>query len=225
MMILTLFLLGCGLPLFWCAMQDYDWLYKVHGPPRLLYALIDRPAARFFYLFVGGLMLFWGVARIVNPPPVIKPEFIFQLAKPLGVNPAELTSATAALAADSSETVQDFKRDETGWVSFWVPLKAASPHFDAAFMSSKAGPDFSEGFHMNKLKTPSGNFAGGRKLYFDPALQSCDNVLFSKTPLSSAAFMMIICDPDISVQNGTESGDLVIRFYRKGTTDYKFIHR
>lgn len=225
MMILTLFLLVCGLPLLWCAIRDYDWLYNFHGPPRLLYALLHRPATRWFYVIVGGVMAFWGVARIVNPPPEIKPEFIFQLAKPLGVNPAELTTATAALAADSTGRIQDFKKDATGWGSFWISLKASNPHFDAAVMSSKAGPDFSEGFHLNELKTSSGSFVGGRMLYFDSTLQSCDNVLFSKTPLSSAAFMMIICDPEISAKNGAESDNLEIRFYRKGTIDYDFIHK
>ena len=149
----------------------------------------------------------------------------FSTGEAVGVNPAELTTATAALAADSTGTIQDFKKDATGWVSFWISLKASSPHFDAAVMSSKAGPDFSEGFHLNELKTSSGSFVGGRMLYFDSTLQSCDNVLFSKTPLSSAAFMMIICDPEISAKNGAESDDLEIRFYRKGTTDYDFIHK
>lgn len=223
MILLTLFLLLGGLLLLLLAIWNQDWLYKFSGPPRVLYALLGRPATRCFYILMGIVMSVWGGVRMANPPPKIQPQFIFELAKPLGVNPAELTSATAVLEADKSGEIQNFKKDNTGWVSFSVRLKDSSPNFEPALKSSTAGPDFSEGFHLNERETSTGKFVGGRILYFDAELQSCDNVLFSKTPLGSAAFIMVICNPEISAKNGASANELLIYFFRKGTPDYKLV--
>jgi len=221
-MFLTMFLTVGGVFTFWCALKNYDWFFNMPGFSKLFIDAIGRRTARLFYLLVSLILFGWGVSRIANPPPTIPTDFIYQLATPEGIDLTKSLEADAALRG-APEKILHLQSDESGWVSFWWQLDAKTPFFQNAAASTTAGPDFREGFHFPD-KSHDSKLLGGRVIYFDSNLVSCDNVLFSKQPLKSASFAMVICNRVASRANG--SGESLSIFYcRAGSPLYQQLIR
>ncbi len=213
---LTLFLFLGGAFTVWCCIKDYDWYFKYGGFSLFFIDGPWRQVARIIYGFFGLVMLTWGTARLVDPPPVIPTEFIFELGKPYGI---DLIPAEDSLEQLRGKSVFNLKEDDKGWTSFWVPLEKDDPNYQSAALAAKAGPDFAEGFHRSSC-SPGGQPVEGRIIYFDSGLQSCDNMLFSKKPLSTAAFVMVICTEEVSA-GYKETEGLVVHFFRAETPPFQ----
>lgn len=221
--ILTVFLAVSGVFTFWCALKNYDWFFNFPGPSQLFIQLIGRTPSRIVYLFFSIILLGWGITRIISPPPKIPTDFIYQLAKPDGINLSEPTEATLALNKIPPSLITQLQYDQAGWISFWKSLSPDTPIFSQAAASTTAGPDFDEGFTLRK-RSYNGMQLEGRILYFDAQSISCDNIIFSSRPLSSASFAMIICTPEASKKNGF-GNSLAIFYCRAGTPLYKKLIR
>ena len=158
----------------------------------------------------------------MSPPEKIPVGFIYDLASPQGIELSDIATATTKLLS-AKHPIYEVRVDEQGWASFWYDLDSASPLFSHAVASSTAGPDFHEGFAFPE-KSIGNKELSGLIIYFDTALTSCDNVLFSKHPLDSASFAMIVCNPEASRHNG--GGDSLTVFYcRKGSAVYRKLTR
>ena len=215
---LTLFLLIGGAFTVWCAARDYDWYFKVAGLPMLFINTVGRRAARVIYILAGLGMLSWGVSRVVDPPPTIAADFIYDLGRPHGIDLVD-SRATEELKL-KPEAVFGLQTDELGWTSFWMLLTKDSPHYESAALSSDAGPDFSEGFALSR-RMVNGKPLQGRIIYFSAEMESCDNVIFSKKPLSSAAFVMVISSKALSDRHS--KGGIPVHFFRAGTELYSTV--
>ena len=221
-LILTLFLSLGGLLAFWSALKDYDWFFEFPGPSQLFILAVGRPAARKVYIVFGVFLLGWGLVRMIDPPKDVPVDFIYEMASPQGIELSNVKVATSELMG-ARDSIYGLETDREGWVSFWWNLDAQSPYFAYAKASSTAGPDFHEGFAF-RGKEVGGKKLAGRIIYFDSELTSCDNVLFSKHPLDSASFVMIICSPDVSKENGVE-GSLAVFYCREGSALYRKLVR
>ncbi len=216
-LVLTTFLTASGAFTFWCALKNYDWFFNFPGPSRFFILLVGRKISRVVYLLFSLFLFGWGSARIVEPPPKIPTEFIFDLAKPSGI---DLTASSGVVfnSLRASKEIRDLQFDQFGWISFWMALDPTKPYFVDAVSSTEAGPDFHEGFTFRK-KAYGGRQLEGRIVYFDANLVSCDNVIFSGHSLSSAHFALIICTQEASQQNGF-SGSLSVFYCRAGSELY-----
>jgi len=217
---LTWFLLIAGLFTLWCSVKNYDWFFSWGGKAEQFINMVGRKVARAFYILIALALIGWGGYRLVNPPPVIPTTFIFEFAKPGGIDLTAAAAATEALKQNTQD-VKELTTDESGWTSFWTALPKDHPVFAAAAASAVAGPDFAEGFALPR-KNVGERLIEGRIVYFNEALESCDNVLFSKRPLKSAAFVMVICSEAISAANGLD-GALMVYYLRAGTEAYRIV--
>lgn len=219
---LTLFLvLGGGFTL-WCSIRNYDWFFEAPGASKNFIAVVGRPLARLFFIFFSGGLLIWGVTRVISPPPLIPSDFIYAVASPRGVDLTDPLMAKNELLS-AKPSFHRLKVDEGGWVCFWNRIESTDPAYGVAKASSIAGPDFQKGFAFGPRSHEERSLKG-RVLYFDSDLVSCDNVLFSKHPLSSAAFAVVICTPEASRVNG-DNGALSVFYCRAGTNLYAKIFR
>ena len=160
--------------------------------------------------------------RFVSPPENIPVDFIYDLARPQGIEISNAQTSTFELMR-SRVGVYGVHADEQGWISFWHDLEPTSPFFAYAVASTTAGPDFHEGFAFRQ-KDIGDKKLMGRIIYFDSTLTSCDNALFSKHPLDSASFAMIICSPEASRHNGGGSS-LTVFYCREGSSLYRKLIR
>ena len=221
-LVLTTFLTASGALTFWCSLKNYDWFFDFPGPSRLFISLVGRKVSRVVYLLFSIFLLGWGLARIVAPPPKIPTEFVFDLAKPAGI---DLTASSGVVfnLLKASNKIRDLQLDQSGWISFWIALDPNTPYFADAVSSTNAGPDFHEGFAF-RSKSYGGRRIDGRIVYFDADLVSCDNVIFSDHPLSSAHFALVICTPEASSENGF-GGSLSVFYCRAGSELYSKLIR
>ncbi|MGF1453684.1 MAG: hypothetical protein ACFB21_16625 [Opitutales bacterium] len=216
-LVLTAFLTASGAFTFWCSLKNYDWFFNFPGPSRLFILLVGRKFSRAVYLLFSIFLFGWGIARIVNPPPEIPTEFVFDLAEPAGIDLTEPKGAVFKRLKES-DAISDLRFDQSGWISFWLALDPNTPYFADAVSSTKAGPDFHEGFAF-RSRSYGDKMLDGRIVYFDADLVSCDNIIFSDNPLSSAHFALVICTPEASRQNGF--GESLSVFYcRSGSELY-----
>jgi hypothetical protein len=221
-LVLTTFLTVSGVFTFWCSLKNYDWFFNFPGPSRLFIVLVGRPVSRVVYLLFSMGLTGWGVARIVDPPPKIPTDFIYELAAPGGIDLTKGAETTTALRQHPG-LIRELHTDKEGWVSFRTRLDPHMPFFQDAVASTEAGPDFHEGFAFRRRSYGEMKLEG-RVIYFDPQLVSCDNFLFSSHPLSSASFAMVICTPETSRENGFEDS-LSVFYCRAGTPWYKKLFR
>ena len=219
---LTLFVIISGVFTFWCSFKNYNWFFEAPGLSRLFIYVVGRQIARGIYLIFSVFFFGWGLLRIVSPPENIPVDFIYDLARPKGIEISNVQTSTLELLR-MREDVYGVHADEQGWISFWYDLAPVSPFFSDAVASTKAGPDFHEGFAF-RVKDIGDKKVGGRIIYFDSTLTSCDNFLFSDHPLDSASFAMIICSPEASRHNGGE-GSLTIFYCRAGSPLYRRLVR
>jgi hypothetical protein len=216
-LVLTAFLTASGAFTFWCSLKNYDWFFSFPGPSRVFISLVGRNVSRAVYLLFSMFLFGWGFARIVKPPPKIPKEFVYDLAEPAGI---DLTAKSGLILNQlrTTKEIRDLQVDQSGWNSFWVALDPSTPYFADAVASTKAGPDFHEGFSF-RSKSYGNRRLDGRVIYFDSNLVSCDNVIFSDHPLSSAHFALVICTPEASKQNGF-GGSLSVFYCRAGSNLY-----
>jgi hypothetical protein len=109
------------------------------------------------------------------------------------------------------EEIDALESSDGVWTSFRTRLLPEDPHFVDARDAAAAGPDFHKGFHLGSRRI-GGERIEGRIIHFDAELVICDNVIFSKHPLSDAEFVMAICDEATSSE-----GELTLMFARKGS--------
>lgn len=211
-LILTIFLFFAGIFTLFCAFAKYEWFLSDEDlQETLIYRIIGKKGIRIFFFAIAGICIAWGTARIVNPPREIPSEFLFDIAKPDGI---DLTTEDALEKLKAVDSINSLKQKDGKWASFESNLLAASEFFTDARDAAAAGPDFDKGFNLRSLRI-DGAKVEGRIVYFDPDYVVCNNWLFSKNPLSSAEFVMVICNEDTS-----EEGTLRLLFARKGSAWY-----
>jgi len=214
-MSLTVFLLVAGAFTVFCSFKNYDWFFnsKEQGPQKAI-AKLGRGLSRVAFILIGLACLGWGIYRVIEPPRDIPLTFLQDIARPVGI---DLSSPEAGAQLQSSGDIQKLEVASSGdWISFETVLPTDNPHYVDARDAAVAGPDFRKGFHLNP-KNVDGSKVGGRIVHYDEDYVICDNVLFSKQPLSSAHFIMVICPEDLS----EEVDGLRLVFARRGTDVYK----
>jgi len=213
--LLNVFLFGAGFFTLACAVMNYGWFFKTNEKlPSLLISALGNKWARIYFAVIGVICLGWGAYRLENPPRDIPVVFLYDLAKPEGI---DLTNDKVLQKLKSSKAFQAIKSNNGKWDSFQTILPKSSPHFTDARDAAAAGPDFRKGFHLGS-RTVDGFKVEGRIAHFDSEYVICDNVIFSKHPLSSAVFIMVICDEKTSRGEG-----LTVFFARKGSKLYSLM--
>jgi hypothetical protein len=217
-LVLTLFLAVAGVLVFWGSWRNLDWFFKPKGSYGTFVRLAGRPVARVCYLVAAMGMIGWAGARLLSPPREIPTGFLHELATPQGIGLTNPREAVVALRQVPGK-IRSLQTDASGWVSFWTSLDPAVPYLPDAVASTQAGPDFPEGFAFRR-RALGEMILEGRILYFDTHNVSCDHGLFSRHPLDSAVFALIICTPEASRHNGF--GNLTAVFYcRAGSPLYQ----
>ncbi len=213
---LTWFLVLGGAFVLFCSIKNYDWYFRLGGiKAQRLLKTIGRKSARILYIVVGASMLGWGVYRVANPPAFIDPSFLDALSRPQEI---ELTKDEATGLLEKSEKIRGLELGpDKKWSVFWTILEPDDAIFPSAREAAERSTDFSKGFHLPK--TDVGPFhVGGRIVYYDADYVICDNFLFSKHPLESAEFVMVLCDRELSTL--PESEGLPVFFARKASAAF-----
>lgn len=188
-MFLTLFLLFTGLFSVAGGLRNWEWFFA-HPKARLFVLLFTRTGARFFYVLLGGMFLYFGGARLVEPPLTVTQAMLRTLS-----NPAEfaLTSPDAAEGLKALPGWDDFQVSEGGqWLSFSRTLEPGHPLYPLLRDTDGFDVDTNPGFVWKRKL--DGQPARGVIFYFDRGLHPCDNWLFSRHPLASAEFVVVVLD-------------------------------
>lgn len=195
-MFLTLFLLCTGLFSAAGGILNWNWFFA-HPKAQLLVWLFGRTGARIFYVVLGLPFLFFGGSRLVTPPLTITEAMLQTLTQPAG---APLTAGEATGRLKTLHGRRDFQLSDSGqWQSFSLILKPEHPLFPLLRAKDSAGADaFSvdaePGFTWKKKLY--GRPMRGTIFYFDKDLHPCDNWLFSRHPLDSAVFVVVVLDEE-----------------------------
>jgi len=194
-MFLTLFLLSTGLFSAAGGILNWEWFFA-HPKARLLVRLFGRTGARAFYVLLGGLFLFFGVTRLVTPPLTLTEPMLRTLTHPAGF---ALTSPEATERLKALPGRDDFQVSDNGqWQSFSLMLGPDHPLSPLLRDTDGFNVDTDPGFVWKRKL--DGKPMRGAIYYFDHDLHPCDNWLFSRHPLASASFVVVVLDEDSSLR-------------------------
>ena len=188
-MFLTLFLLFAGLFSTAGGVLNWEWFFA-HRKAVFFIQLFGRTGARAFYVILGGLLLYVGGTRLITPPLIITDGMLRTLTHSAGY---ALTSPKACEALKTQPGWGDVQVSSDGqWQSFSRVLATGHPLYPLLRDTESFHVDVDPAF-MWKRKL-DGQPARGAIFYFDAGLQPCDNWLFSRHPLASAAFVVVVLD-------------------------------
>ncbi|WP_437281284.1 pentapeptide repeat-containing protein [Sorangium sp. So ce375] len=139
--------------------------------------------------------------------------FVKRLARPGGIDLAGPTS-TARLRAEPS--VHGLEEEGGAWSTFYTVLPPGTEEFRMAERIARIGPGLA--FYEDRVVF-QGKRLVGRTIYLRSDYVVLDNVLFSSTPLSDAAFLVFVLNPTVSKRLGEDG--VVVRFFRAGTVAYR----
>ena len=91
---------------------------------------------------------------------------------------------------------------------------------EAAFLKSIADSGSGDGFYFDRLQVGS-SWLRGRWIPIDKDGQICENGLFSKRPLKTAEFVIIIFDEKSTKSLSKEEATIAVAYRRKGTKLYE----
>lgn len=129
--LITLSLIAAGAFTMWCAFRNYRWFFETGWQGYLLNRYASRNFARLLYFMIGLLVMAVGGARLVHPPRVIPDDFLFELARPDGIDLIAPREAATRLAAAPRRNLE-LRTDDQGWVSFWRVIDPSEPFFQDA---------------------------------------------------------------------------------------------
>ena len=213
----TLMLAGGGAFCVFCAWRNYDWFFANHAA-RPFVRILGRKWARIGYILLGLFVLTPGIARIVRPPAVFTVDDARFFALPFGF-PLLEPGATGRIRTTPS--IGNLKEKDGQWEEFSFVLK--EERFPVLRDPSSLFVDVDGGFNVNERKF-DGIPHTGVVMYFDTQYRLCDNVLFSRTPLASAEFIVLVWDSATSLQYAKGNG-LLVTLHRKGTSMYESFAR
>ncbi len=212
-MLLTLFLLCGGLFSLAAAVLNWHWFYQ-HPKAALVTLLLGRMGARVFYGLLGLALAGVGGWRLVSPPAQISSAALRTLTHPAGTSVLAKTAAAdlnaIALAGSLNVVAGEWKR-------FSTVITAQHPLHSILDDTDTLAVDFEPGFLMRHRF--EGRTVRATIFYFDAALRPCDNYLFSRTPLSSAEFVVVVWDKAASEAFGEKRGLRTV-WYRKTDADF-----
>lgn len=218
MELLTIFLIVVGVISLVMSLLKAEYLHFLAiGDAKKLLDIFGGKVMRMFYAFIGAICLVWGISRVIDPPREIPVVFLHELAKPAGI---ELVADDALAKLKEAEGILDLKETDDSWAFFEMRLPADHSHFVDARDAAVARSDFRKGFHLGARKLNDRNVEG-RIVSFNADYVICDNMLFSKKPLSSTVFVIVICDEATSAQ---EDGSLVLLFAKKGSPEFETLN-
>lgn len=208
-MFLTLFLLATGLFSVAGGILNGEWFFA-HPKARLLVRLFGRTGARAFYMLLGSLFLYFGAARLVVPPLTLTDPLLATLTHPAGF---ALTSPEATEGLKTLPGRDDFQMTDNGqWQSFSLRFDTGHPLFPLLRDTDGFNVDLDPGFvWKRKLE---GKPMRGAIYYFDSALHPCDNWLFSRHPLGSAVFVVVVLDEKSTLSLTGQDGLKAIWLHR-----------
>jgi hypothetical protein len=209
-MLLTVFLLSSGLFTLAAAFLNRDWFFQ-HPKAALVTFLLGRSGARAAYACLGLLLTGTGVWRVASPPVTITSEMLRTLTHPKGF------SVLAADAASQLRTAERLVLKDGEWTGFEMALPASHPLHALLDDTDSLGVDIDPGFLMKHRF--QGEVIRATIFYFDASLRPCDNYLFSRTPLSSAEFVVVVWDKAASEAFGEKRGLRTV-WYRKTDADF-----
>lgn len=212
-MLLTLFLLCGGLFSLAAAVLNWHWFYQ-HPKAALVTLLLGRMGARVFYGLLGLTLAGVGGWRLTSPPAEITPEALRTLTHPTGTSVLVKTAA-ADLKANALGGSLNVVAGE--WTRFSMVIAAQHPLHSILDDTDTFAVDFEPGFLMRHRF--EGRTVRATIFYFDASLQPCDNYLFSRTPLSSAEFVVVVWDKAASEALGVDEG-LKAVWYRRTDPDF-----
>lgn len=212
-MLLTLFLAGAGLFTLTAAFLNRDWFFQ-HPKAALVTLLLGRSGARAAYACLGLLLTGIGVWRMVSPPATVTPVMLQTLTHPQGFSVLD-ADATSRLRVEKE--VRWLEPKEGDWTQFEMVFSVEHPLHALLDDTDTFAVDFDPGFLLrHRLGSQK---IRGTQFYFDAALRPCDNFLFSRTPLSSAEFVVVVWDKAASEAFGEKRGLRAV-WYRKTDADF-----
>jgi len=212
-MFLTIFLVGGGLFTLAAAFLNRDWFFQ-HPKAALVTFLLGRSAARAAYACLGLLLTGIGLWRVASPPATVTPVMLQTLTHPQGFSVLD-ADATSRLRVEKRARWLELKDDD--WTRFEMVFAEEHPLHALLDDTDSFAVDFDPGFLL-RHRLGSQKIRGTR-FYFDASLKPCDNYLFSRTPLSSAEFVVVVWDKAASEAFGEKRGLRAV-WYRK--TDAEF---
>jgi len=209
-MILTIFLISAGLYTLAASALNWDWFFR-HPTAAPVTWLLRRTGARIAYAALSLFLLSIGGWRVISPPATLTPEILKSLTHPEDFSVLE-TNATTQFRAAQRIVLKDGE-----WTRFEKVLSPSHPLHDILDDTDSFGVDFDPGFLLrHRLQ---GKVIRATIFYFDAALRPCDNFLFSRTPLSSAEFVVVIWDKEASLAFGEKQGLRAV-WYRRTDADF-----
>lgn len=209
-MILTLFLICAGLYTLAASLFDWDWFFR-HPTAAPVSWLLRRTGARIAYAALSLFLLSVGCWRVISPPATLTPEMLKSLTHPEGFS-LLATDAAAQLRAAQRIAIKDGE-----WTRFEKVIPPSHPLHDILDDTDSFGVDFDPGFLLkHRLE---GKVIRATIFYFNAALRPCDNFLFSRTPLSSAEFVVVVWDKEASMAFGEKLGLRGV-WYRRTDADF-----
>jgi len=212
-MFLTIFLVGGGLFTLAAAFLNRDWFFQ-HPKAALVTFLLGRSGARAAYACLGLLLTGIGLWRVASPPATVTPVMLQTLTHPQGFSVLD-ADATSRLRVEKRARWLELKDDD--WTRFEMVFAEEHPLHALLDDTDSFAVDFDPGFLL-RHRLGSQKIRGTR-FYFDASLKPCDNYLFSRTPLSSAEFVVVVWDKAASEAFGEKRGLRAV-WYRK--TDAEF---
>lgn len=209
-MFLTIFLVGGGLFTLAAAFLNRDWFFQ-HPKAALVTWILGRAGARLLYSALGLVLLGVGVWRVASPPATITSEMLRMLTHPKG------SSVLAADAASQLRTAEKLVLKDGEWTRFEMVLPANHSLHALLDDTDSLGVDMDPGFLMKHRF--QGEVIRATIFYFDASLRPCDNYLFSRTPLSSAEFVVVVWDKLASAAFGEQEGLRAV-WYRRTDADF-----
>jgi hypothetical protein len=205
----TLMLAGGGLFCTFCAFRNHDWFFE-NWAARPFVRLLGRRWARLFYIALGIFVMTPGVIRMVRPPAKFAAEHAHWFTCPFGFG---LLDAGSTERIRSTAGVVSFREANGKWTEFG--LVVTLERFPVLGDPSSLFVDVDGGFRFNE-RMIAGKSCTGVVMYFDAAYRPCDRVIFSRTPVDSAEFIVMVLDAATSHAFGCKDG-LISSFHRRGT--------
>lgn len=203
--LVTLMLAGGGALCVFCAWRNYEWYLRLS-----FFSFLGRKWNRRVLIALGLFILVPGVLRMVCTRVIFSEEDAHFFTQPRGFG---LMGPDVGVRLRSTPGVFSYRGADDSWREFALVVKPEQ--FPALLNPSSLFVDVEGGFLVNE-RAFSGKKCTGVMMHFDKNYRLCDNVLFSKTPLSSSEFIVLVWDEPTSRAFGTASG-LLSTYHRRGT--------